>query len=127
MLSGSTEKVLSLAKLIRFSKFFLGWILLSTTILIFKFISLVRALRTERKLIQSLQDIGFTAKESIQIISSPVLTKASRSSDKTIDGVYDVRDTLEEPFVIWWNDLEKDSRYKEWSTNVQEVTIYIKI
>ncbi|KAG2196556.1 hypothetical protein INT47_010395 [Mucor saturninus] len=81
---------------------------------------LVRALRTERKLIQSMQDLGFNAKESIQIISSPVLTKASRSNVKTADGVYDVRDTLEEPFVTWWNDLEKDSRYQEWSSNMQE-------
>ncbi|KAI9244442.1 UDP-glucose:glycoprotein glucosyltransferase-domain-containing protein [Helicostylum pulchrum] len=81
---------------------------------------LVRALRTERKLIQSMQDIGFTSKEAIQIISSPVLTKASRFSEQAADEVYDVRDTAEEPFTVWWNDIEKDSRYKTWSSDVHE-------
>lgn len=72
-----------------------------------------------------MQDVGFTAKEAIQIISSPVLTKASKSNSNAAEGVYDVRDTPEEPFVTWWNDLEKDSRYNEWSKNMQEVIIYM--
>lgn len=81
---------------------------------------LVRALRTERKLIQSMQDIGFTSKEAIKIISSPVLTKASRFSEKAADEVYDVRDTVEEPFTVWWNDIEMDSRYSSWSSDVHQ-------
>lgn len=84
-------------------------------------------MRAERELIQSMQDLGFTAKKAIQIISSPVLSKASKSGGKTTDGVYDVRDTLEEPFVIWWNDLEKDSRYQEWSSNMQEVIFILHL
>jgi UDP-glucose:glycoprotein glucosyltransferase len=73
-------------------------------------------------LIRSLQDMGFTAKEAISIISSPALSKASRFGDHSGNSeVYDVRDTPEEHFVAWWNDLEKDSRYKEWTTDMGEV------
>lgn len=81
-------------------------------------------MRSERKLIKSLQDMGFTAKEAISIISSPALSKASRFGDQASHSeVYDVRDTPEEPFVTWWNDLEKDSRYKEWTADMGEVKI----
>lgn len=56
-------------------------------------------------------------------MSSPVLTKASKLSEKNADEIYDVRDTPEEPFIVWWNDIEKDSRYKEWSSDIYEVKI----
>lgn len=82
--------------------------------------SLVRALRNEYNLISSFQELGFTAKEAIQIISSPILTKASRSGDSISTEIYDVRETPTEPFINWWNDIEKDSKYKEWSSDVAD-------
>lgn len=38
-----------------------------------------------------------------------------------ISGIYDVRDTPKNPFVVWWNDIEKDTRYREWPSDIMEV------
>lgn len=85
-------------------------------------ISLVRAVRSEHKLVKSFQDLGFTPKEAIDIMSNPGLTKANRLTDDASNIIYDVRDTPEAPFVIWWNDLEKDHKYSSWTSNLQEVS-----
>jgi UDP-glucose:glycoprotein glucosyltransferase len=79
-------------------------------------------LRSERKLIRSFENLGFTPKEAIEIMSNPELTKANRLNDDTNNIIYDVRDTPEAPFVIWWNDLEKDHKYSSWTSNLQEVS-----
>lgn len=77
-------------------------------------------MRNEHKLINSFKEFGFTSREVIQILSSPALSKANRFSDFTTNEIYDVRDTPEEPFINWWNNLEKDAKYKEWSTDMGE-------
>ncbi|KAG1175838.1 hypothetical protein G6F70_003865 [Rhizopus microsporus] len=82
---------------------------------------LVRLLRDEKKLIQSIQAIGFSPKEAIEILSNPALSEGESMGNDIISGVYDVRDTPENPFVIWWNDIEKDTRYEDWPSNIMEI------
>jgi UDP-glucose:glycoprotein glucosyltransferase len=79
--------------------------------------------RSEKKIIQSFQKLGFTAKEAINILSNPSLSKSESESSEAIGEIYDVRDTPEKSFIVWWNDLEKDKRYKVWPSNLMEVSI----
>lgn len=83
--------------------------------------SLVRLLRDEKKLIQSIQAIGFSPKEAIELISNPTLSEGESMGNDIISGVYDVRDTPDNPFVVWWNDIEKDTQYEDWPSNIMEV------
>lgn len=85
----------------------------------------MRLLRSERKLIKCFEDLGFLPKEAINIMSNPELTKVNRLNDDSNNVMYDVRDTAEAPFVIWWNDLEKDHRYSSWTSHLQEVRLLI--
>ncbi|KAI8639247.1 UDP-glucose:glycoprotein glucosyltransferase-domain-containing protein [Parasitella parasitica] len=81
---------------------------------------LTRALRSERKLVAAFEELGFTPKDAIQVMSNPAFTIATQSDKAANVEVFDMRDTLEEPFVIWWNDLEKDKRYSEWTSSLED-------
>ncbi|KAI7903194.1 UDP-glucose:glycoprotein glucosyltransferase-domain-containing protein [Cokeromyces recurvatus] len=83
---------------------------------------LVRALRSEYKLMQTFKNLGFTSKQAISIISNPSLSSANGFGEQVNSEIYDVRDTPEDPFIIWWNDLEKDKRYRDWASDVTEYT-----
>ncbi|CAO0792615.1 unnamed protein product [Mucor circinelloides] len=84
---------------------------------------LIRALRKERQLIASFEQLGFKPKEAIEVISNPAFTVASQAGNSVNDEIFDMRDTPEEPFVVWWNDLEKDKRYDEWTSSMED---YVK-
>ncbi|RCI03876.1 hypothetical protein CU098_007561 [Rhizopus stolonifer] len=81
---------------------------------------LIRALRSERKLIKSFERLGLTPKQAIQVISNPALTAADRASSEGNSEIYDVRDTPENPFIVWWNDIEKDKKYSGWTDDMEE-------
>ena len=56
-------------------------------------------------------------------MTHPALSKMETSqtqqgSEPT--NVYDVRSDL----VLWWNDLEKDKRYNNWSKSLMDVRFY---
>lgn len=80
-------------------------------------------MRKERQLIASFEELGFKPKEAIEVISNPAFTVASQAGNSVNDEIFDMRDTPEEPFVIWWNDLEKDKRYDEWTSSMED---YVK-
>ncbi|KAI8890404.1 glycosyltransferase family 24 protein [Backusella circina FSU 941] len=82
---------------------------------------LLRTVRSEKKVIQSFQKLGFTAKEANNILSNPSLSKSESEASEAIGEIYDVRDTPEKSFIVWWNDLEKDNRYKMWPSNLMEL------
>lgn len=84
------------------------------------FFSISRVLRSEKKLIKSIQQLGFSSKEAIELISDSVLSGGDDAKD-TVSDVFDVRDTPEAPFITWWNDLEEDSRYDGWPSDIMEV------
>ncbi|KAG0997777.1 hypothetical protein G6F28_002581 [Rhizopus arrhizus] len=81
---------------------------------------LSRILRSEKKLIKSIQNIGFSSKEAIELITDPVLSEGEGTGD-VISGVFDVRDSPETPFITWWNDIEKDNRYHGWPSDIMEI------
>ncbi|CEP14268.1 hypothetical protein [Parasitella parasitica] len=80
---------------------------------------LIRALRSERKLVAAFENLGFTAKDAIEVMSNPALTIATQAGNAAHNEIFDMRDTAAEPFVVWWNDLEKDTRYSEWTSSLE--------
>ncbi|KAJ3413453.1 hypothetical protein HDV05_008022 [Chytridiales sp. JEL 0842] len=75
--------------------------------------SLVDAMRKERVLVSSLTSLQISVDAAIDLLSTPPapLTKAQTEE------VFDVRD----PNVYWWNDLEKDKRYKNWPKSLTDL------
>lgn len=83
--------------------------------------SLVDQLRRERRLIEKFREVGFSANETVNILSHPSIVAALAEDTPPR---YDYRDDIEGGnVIIWMNDLEKDSRYGEWTTEVDGVSI----
>lgn len=81
--------------------------------------SLLGLLRQERQLIEKFKKLGLSAQEAVKLLSHPLLAESQAEDDSQR---YDFRDELEGGEVlIWMNNLEKDSRYNEWSSNLQAV------
>ncbi|KAI8384821.1 UDP-glucose:glycoprotein glucosyltransferase-domain-containing protein [Radiomyces spectabilis] len=79
----------------------------------------IRALQTERKLMDKFQSLGINASQALDILSHEALV--AQSANTGMEEIYDVRDSAEQPTTIWWNDLEKDKRYKEWTSNLYDM------
>ncbi|KAK8869940.1 hypothetical protein IAR55_000508 [Kwoniella newhampshirensis] len=81
--------------------------------------SLLKAIRDERHLILSLTSLGLTPKQAVNLISDPVVGQA-QTEDEAGEGIVDASDRIEGDKVItWWNDIEKDKRYKNWPVHIQ--------
>jgi UDP-glucose:glycoprotein glucosyltransferase len=81
--------------------------------------SLLEHLRRERKLIEKFRGLGLSANDAVKILSHQVLTEAQAGGEEQR---YDYRDDSEEnQVIIWLNDLEKDSRYEGWSSELDAV------
>ncbi|KAJ5933375.1 hypothetical protein N7454_005704 [Penicillium verhagenii] len=79
--------------------------------------SLLDHLRSERKLIEKFQGLGFSAQDSVKLLSHPLLAEANADD---LAQRYDYRDALDGgEVIIWLNNLEKDSRYQEWPSDLQ--------
>lgn len=76
---------------------------------------------------KSLVKLGGTRQQAIGLISSKSLLSGDTSNptDGALQDVYDVRVPADESVVIWWNDLEKDKRYKGWRPDLSAVSIQI--
>jgi len=81
--------------------------------------NLLSVMRGERSLIKSLQKLEMTSRQAVEFLSHPSI------ADKVEMGTtnrFDVRDDIEGGgVIIWMNDLEKDSRYKQWPQGVRNV------
>ncbi|KAI0266194.1 UDP-glucose:glycoprotein glucosyltransferase-domain-containing protein [Gloeopeniophorella convolvens] len=76
--------------------------------------SLLRLVRKERDFMLSLTSLGLRPDEVFKLVTHPSVEATSAKNDVT-DGVYDASDRPEDGgLIIWWNDFEKDSRYKRW-------------
>ncbi|GIZ48407.1 hypothetical protein CKM354_001146900 [Cercospora kikuchii] len=74
--------------------------------------ALLEHLRRERKMIKSVQQIGLSGSEAIELLSHEAITAAQ---DEQEAPRYDWRDDAEGgDIIIWLNDLEKDKRYADW-------------
>jgi UDP-glucose:glycoprotein glucosyltransferase len=87
--------------------------------------SLLEHLRRERKLIEKFRGLGLSANDAVKILSHQVLTEAQAGGEEQR---YDYRDDSEEnQVIIWLNDLEKDSRYEGWSSELDAVCVLPRI
>ena len=81
--------------------------------------SLLDHLRRERKLIEKFRGLGVSAQQAVKLLSHPLLLE-SQADDEVQR--YDFRDDAEGgEVIIWMNDLEKDSQYESWSSDLQSV------
>ncbi|WVR05054.1 hypothetical protein IAU60_002066 [Kwoniella sp. DSM 27419] len=80
--------------------------------------TLLRNVRAERDLVTSLTSLGLTPKQAIELISDPIIGTA-QVEDAPGEGVLDASDRIEGgDVVVYWNDIEKDKRYKNWPTHI---------
>lgn len=83
--------------------------------------SLLAHLRRERKLIQGIQSQGLEAPDVISLLSHTAIS-ATQSEDEPQR--YDFRDELEGGnVIIYMNNIEKDSRYESWPTEIRAVRL----
>lgn len=80
--------------------------------------SIVRVLQREQRLVDSFKSLGLTTKQAIEVITHPAYARTGSVSEDEIQDVYDVR--LDS--IIWWNNLEKDKRYKTWPSSLTEAS-----
>ncbi|PFH63296.1 hypothetical protein XA68_14948 [Ophiocordyceps unilateralis] len=74
--------------------------------------SLVEMLRRERKLVDGFRRLGFTGKQAISLLGHSAISTA-KGDDEVLR--YDWTDQPENRrAIIWLNDLENDSRYKDY-------------
>jgi UDP-glucose:glycoprotein glucosyltransferase len=84
--------------------------------------SLLDNLRRERRLIDKFRGLGISGQEAVKLLSHPMLAEAHADDDVQR---YDFRDTLEGgDVIIWLNNLEKDSRYEAWPSDLESVRIF---
>ena len=81
--------------------------------------SLLDHLRRERRLINKFRDLRLSAQDAVKLLSHPLLAQAYSDDDVQR---YDYRDKREGgDVIIWMNDLEKDSRYNSWPSDLESV------
>lgn len=93
--------------------------------------ALLRLMRKERGYINQLQSLGsrFTGQDARNMLinGGPKSSKGrprDRIDAELLGELYDVTDREEgSQVILWWNDLEKDRRYKSWSTSVRDVSV----
>ena len=84
---------------------------------------LLEHLRRERKLIEKFRNLGLSAQDAVKLLSHPLLAESQAEDDAQR---YDFRDEIEGgEVIIWMNDLEKDSQYKSWPSDVQSVRLFL--
>ncbi|KAF5386468.1 hypothetical protein D9757_005906 [Collybiopsis confluens] len=78
----------------------------------------LRLIKKERELMMELTGLGFDNGEAIELLTHPAIAAAQESKD-VLDGLVDASDRPEGgDVIIWWNDLEKDKRYNQWSPSL---------
>ena len=94
---------------------------------------LIEALRLEAELVHGLKRAGFSTSQSIDLIAN----SGNDGEDSAGGGpeVYDTRQPWERPGhykdkpegaqspVIWWNNMERDSRYSSWSSSMEHILL----
>ncbi|KAJ4473165.1 glycosyltransferase family 24 protein [Lentinula aciculospora] len=79
---------------------------------------LLRLLKKERGIMMELTRLNLERGEAIELLTHPILSIAQESKD-VLDGLVDASDRVEGgDVIIWWNDLEKDRRYNQWSASI---------
>lgn len=79
--------------------------------------ALLAHLRRERKLINGIRSQGLSGPDTISLLSHSALTQGQTGDEAQR---YDFRDEIEGgKVIVWVNDIEKDSRYQSWPTELR--------
>ena len=82
-------------------------------------LSLLEILRKERKLIKGVIDLGFTAREAIDLLTHTEISTVKAENEPQR---YDWRDDTEGGnAIIWMNNIEKDKRYAQWPESLSAI------
>lgn len=84
---------------------------------------LLKVLRQERDTILSLTSLGLTTEQAVELVSHESILAAQQEKG-AVEGIFDASDREEGgDVIIWWNDIEKDPMYAQWSNNLQTVGV----
>ena len=84
--------------------------------------SLLASIQHEIKAVQSLTTLGLRTEDAVNLLVHAQGVRG-RNEPKDVDGYYDVREVGDlKDSVFWWNDLERDSRYRAWSPSIMMVS-----
>ncbi|KAJ6586424.1 glycosyltransferase family 24 protein [Mycena vulgaris] len=84
-------------------------------------LGLLRLVRKERKVMTSLTSLGLSRAEAMELLTHPDVS-AAQGDAGVLDNIFDASDRPEEGGVIvWWNNIEKDSRYASWSPSIHSM------
>jgi len=94
--------------------------------------SLLRIMRQERKRVQRLMSFSLTAQQAVEVLSYPAYGNKQSSgglysgqgpvAPEHLGQLFDASDRPEDNLaIIWWNDLERDRRYRGWPKELQEL------
>ncbi|KAJ7032380.1 UDP-glucose:glycoprotein glucosyltransferase-domain-containing protein [Mycena alexandri] len=81
-------------------------------------LGLLRLVRKERTVLASLSSLGLTRTEALDLLTHPAVS-AAQADGGVLDNIFDASDRPEDgEVIVWWNDIEKDSRYASWSPSM---------
>lgn len=100
-------------------------------------------MRRERQRVADLVKLGLTAQQAIDILSHPAISEALNTEEPMrrvlsiadMGDMYDATDRRElgaaleaspeqkriDPIITYWNDIEKDARYRHWPRSLQNL------
>ncbi|KAJ7608670.1 UDP-glucose:glycoprotein glucosyltransferase-domain-containing protein [Roridomyces roridus] len=82
-------------------------------------LGLLRLVKKERGVMESLISLGLERAEAMELLTHPEVAAAGSDSGGVLDGVFDASDRPEGgDVIVWWNDIEKDTRYNSWSPSI---------
>jgi hypothetical protein len=80
-------------------------------------------MRAERKRIVSLGILGLSPAQAVDVISWSPSRTAAGGQETLLEGYFDASDRTEGGnVIIWWNNIERDSRYSRWPTSLTGVS-----
>ncbi|KAL0959808.1 hypothetical protein HGRIS_011489 [Hohenbuehelia grisea] len=84
-------------------------------------LGILRLLRKERSLMQSLTSIGLSNGQAMELLTSNDIG-AAHFGQEELEGMFDASDRQEGGGVItYWNDIEKDKLYESWSPGLRQL------
>uniref|UniRef100_A0A8H8CJL8 Glycosyltransferase family 24 protein n=1 Tax=Psilocybe cubensis TaxID=181762 RepID=A0A8H8CJL8_PSICU len=79
---------------------------------------LIRTVRKERNVMKSLTSLGLERSEALQLLTHSAIAIAQKDS-ASMEAIFDASDRPEGgDVIVWWNDMEKDSRYAKWNPSL---------
>jgi len=86
---------------------------------------LLRVLKKEKEVIDSLVAQGLTTSQAFQLLTHGEIAKQQKEAGG-LDVLFDASDRPEGgDLIVWWNDMEKDSRYAKWNPSLYAVCVLI--